>query len=194
LIERHNAGVTVIGLLDDGEAGSNVMQQLLSAGVPVGTDNVENALLHHKYAYVDHDVPGGSPVVITGSHNWSFNAENINDENTLFIHGNAIANQFHQEWTARNITGVGFGDPMTLTPDLILWPNPTDGMLFLATSAGGEIRLRLLDAAGRSVHQEHRHPAGGESLLMDVRDLVPGSYLIEVEQDGRRARRLFIRQ
>ena len=56
--------------------------------------------LHHKYMIIDADTRH-NPTVITGSANWSNNANNINDENTLFIYCPLIANQFTQEFYAR---------------------------------------------------------------------------------------------
>lgn len=53
--------------------------------------------MHHKYMIVDADTPH-NPTVITGSANWSNNANNINDENTLFIHCERVANQYVQDF------------------------------------------------------------------------------------------------
>lgn len=60
----------------------------------------ESRKLHHKYMVIDADTPS-NPTVITGSANWSRNANERNDENTLFIHDPRIANQFVQEFYAR---------------------------------------------------------------------------------------------
>ncbi len=37
-------------------------------------------------------------MVITGSHNWSSSAENVNDENTVIVHDPRVANLYHQEF------------------------------------------------------------------------------------------------
>jgi len=57
----------------------------------------ETRRLHHKYMLIDPDTPH-NPVVITGSANWSNNANHINDENSLFIFCPLIANQFVQDF------------------------------------------------------------------------------------------------
>lgn len=79
----------------------------------------ESRKLHHKYMIIDADT-AFNPTVITGSANWSRNANAINDENTLFIHDARIANQYAQEFYARyeqaggelepaqRVAGVGF--------------------------------------------------------------------------------------
>ena len=66
---------------------------------PVYRDR-ESRKLHHKYMLIDANTPH-NPTVITGSANWSRNANEINDENTVFIHDARIVNQFVQEFYAR---------------------------------------------------------------------------------------------
>jgi phosphatidylserine/phosphatidylglycerophosphate/cardiolipin synthase-like enzyme len=66
---------------------------------PVYMDN-EVRKLHHKYMIVDADTTS-DPTVITGSTNWSTNGNDVNDENSLFIHDANVANQFKQEFLAR---------------------------------------------------------------------------------------------
>src|SRR5204862_4889516 len=66
----------------------------------VHTDGLSSGLLHHKYLIGDEDNPANS-FVVTGSHNWSNAANTVNDENTLIIHDEAIANLYLQEFAAR---------------------------------------------------------------------------------------------
>lgn len=56
--------------------------------------------LHHKVLLVDaaHPDSGDQGVVVTGSYNFSNNAEVNNDENLLIIHSDAITNQFYQDF------------------------------------------------------------------------------------------------
>lgn len=76
----------------------------------VGFDG-EDRLLHHKYMIVDEGT-ASDPFVITGSMNWSANGEDTNDENTLIIHDQDIANQFYQEFAARYYAAYGIVDFM----------------------------------------------------------------------------------
>ncbi len=64
---------------------------------------VEDRHLHHKYIIIDAENPDANdvPVVITGSLNFSNNANDINDENFLVIRDRLIANQYLQEFYAR---------------------------------------------------------------------------------------------
>lgn len=65
-------------------------------------DNVSgNGLLHHKYLIIDAEHPGSYPWVFTGSTNWSYWGNNYNDENSIFLQSEDIANLYFQEWMAR---------------------------------------------------------------------------------------------
>jgi phosphatidylserine/phosphatidylglycerophosphate/cardiolipin synthase-like enzyme len=73
---------------------------------PVYSAN-ESRKLHAKTMLIDADT-NSDPTVIVGSTNWSENGNNVNDENMLIIHDDAITNQFLQEFNARyeNAGGV----------------------------------------------------------------------------------------
>jgi phosphatidylserine/phosphatidylglycerophosphate/cardiolipin synthase-like enzyme len=94
LIERLNAGVTVKGVFDKDQYHSNSgteYDQLLNAGMDVRLDG-NPRLMHHKVMIID------GQIVITGSYNFSNNAEQNNDENTLIIHNQDIADQYLAEF------------------------------------------------------------------------------------------------
>jgi phosphatidylserine/phosphatidylglycerophosphate/cardiolipin synthase-like enzyme len=94
LIERAKAGVTVRGVFDKDQYHSNSgteFDTLTNAGMDVWLDG-NPRLMHHKVIIID------GQVVITGSYNFSNNAEQYNDENTLIIHDQAIAAQYLAEF------------------------------------------------------------------------------------------------
>ena len=64
-------------------------------------ESVETGILHHKYMITDHPGTESDPVVLTGSHNWSSAADLRNDENTIIIHDDTIANIYYQEFVER---------------------------------------------------------------------------------------------
>lgn len=76
--------------------------------------HTSSGLFHHKYAILDADTINSC--IISGSHNWSSNAENSNDENILIIYDAPIANQYLQEFEKRRaelsslISGKVFDD------------------------------------------------------------------------------------
>ena len=49
-------------------------------------------LMHHKVMIVD------GRIVVTGSYNWSWSAENRNDENLIVIMDEDIAREFEEEF------------------------------------------------------------------------------------------------
>jgi phosphatidylserine/phosphatidylglycerophosphate/cardiolipin synthase-like enzyme len=101
LKERRDAGVDVRCIIDNvDDQGSQFGFLQTFADV---YDWQLDGLFHHKYAVIDAPpvATGSDPVVVTGSHNWTFSAESYNDENALVIHSARIANQYLQEFAAR---------------------------------------------------------------------------------------------
>jgi hypothetical protein len=133
--------------------------------------------MHNKYAVVDHVEPLSDPIVITGSHNWSSSAENVNDENTLFIHDARVANLYYQEFVALlfdlGIIGVDLVDGDVLVS---AFPNPATSILNVVVTNEmiGE-SLQLLDVSGRTV--KTFQPSSIVNQL-EVADLESGVYFL----------------
>ncbi len=100
LLQMHQRGIQVRGLVNNINDNGSDFGFLQANGVNFWQYD-EGDILHHKYAIIDAISDLGSPVVITGSHNWTTAAEEVNDENTLIIHDATIANIFLQEFQAR---------------------------------------------------------------------------------------------
>jgi len=94
MIERAQAGVTVQGVFEKRQVSAGAdqaWQALTGAGLDVRLDG--NAYtMHNKVIIVD------GQIVITGSYNFSANAEEQNDENILIIHHAEIAAAYEQAW------------------------------------------------------------------------------------------------
>jgi len=94
ILERTHSGVAVSGVFEASQVASNLggeYQRLLDARLDVRLDsNVYN--MHHKLIIIDEQV------VITGSYNFSANAEERNDENLLVIDNPALAGQYEAEF------------------------------------------------------------------------------------------------
>ena len=93
MIDRSAEGVDVAGVFE--KVGSETqyaeLRTLLCAGVPVRQDG-NPSFLHHKLIVVD------ERYVITGSLNFSTNAEESNDENVIIIDNPDIAKLYIQEF------------------------------------------------------------------------------------------------
>ena len=87
MLERAGAGVRVRGVFDQSQVESNTggeYENLLRSGLPVRLDGIPG-LLHDKVIIID------GQTVITGSYNFSRNAEERNDENLVINHDPRIA-------------------------------------------------------------------------------------------------------
>ncbi len=127
--------------------------------------------LHHKYLIVDANWTDSDPLVLTGSHNWSYNAETVNDENTVIIHDANVANQYLQEFAARYhesggsedlgvATGVAddaiddhpSGDRVQerLISTFSCYPNPFNPLsrIEFLTNGPARVSVRIFDARG----------------------------------------------
>ena len=93
MIERSKNGVEVAGVFErlgsDTEAAE--LKTLICANVPARRDGNSN-FLHHKVIVID------ERIVVTGSMNYSTNAEESNDENVLIIDNAEIARLYTQEF------------------------------------------------------------------------------------------------
>ena len=94
LLERAAAGVQVRGVFEADQYSSNIgteFDRLWAAGLAVTLDGNPDHM-HHKVLIID------GQIVVTGSYNFSANAEERNDENVLVIYSTAVAAQFLAEF------------------------------------------------------------------------------------------------
>jgi phosphatidylserine/phosphatidylglycerophosphate/cardiolipin synthase-like enzyme len=147
-------------------------------------------LLHHKYAIVDAiPVSGGTdPVVVTGSHNWSYSAERYNDENAIAIFDDTTANHYLQEFAARYSEAGGsrpFQTGSRVTAQFLsaqsvrILPNPVGSSMEIWGWRGGTAAIH--DVTGRivrTIEVANRYPS-----RVDVSDLPAGAYFVELRTD-----------
>lgn len=93
MLERAQAGVTVAGVIDHGQANNqgSEYERLVAEGLDVRLDG-GSGRMHHKVIIID------DQTVVTGSYNLSASAETRNDENTLVIHNHRIIDQYMDEF------------------------------------------------------------------------------------------------
>ena len=93
LIDAKNRGVAIRGLWDALGASntSSDDEALCAAGIPIKIENTTGKM-HHKLMVVD--ARGRDPAVITGSLNWTAAASERNSENTVIVHGGAVATAY----------------------------------------------------------------------------------------------------
>lgn len=130
-------GVIARGIIEQENVTGSEFTTLSTANVNVRSHQGVSHQLHHKYMIVDANYIGADPTVLTGSHNWSNNAENNSDENTLIIHDEVTANIYLQEFEKRwcELSSAGC---LTEVSDLIsinisVFPNPSAGFISIVS-------------------------------------------------------------
>lgn len=182
LIDLHNDGVEVRGLIENINDQGGDYGDLLNAGVDV-KDHPATHDIHHKYAIIDASNPTSDPQVVTGSHNWSASAENSNDENTLIIHSAIVANVFLQEFEARwdglleSVKGVksipGF--------EAQILPNPVQDMaqIQMDIEQTNDVVVTLWTLDGQQLRSNILRKVNGKELLeMNVNSYPSGNYMV----------------
>lgn len=157
--EAHDRGLNVEGIIDYVEFNGSELSFLQNNNVNVidyqnedGSQWPDGPTLHHKYAIVDYAEGSTTPLLITGSHNWSASANSIHDENTLLIYDHTLANIYYQEFSARfqdltNVVNLTKVDPLEIAP------NPFDEKLNFNVPEKGQ--LVVSDLSGRIFLQKN---------------------------------------
>jgi len=93
LLDAAEAGVRVRMVIERDQAGNigSETQRLEEAGLDVRLDNNPNSM-HHKVIVIDRSI------VVTGSYNFSRNAEEFNDENVIILHSRELAADYLVEF------------------------------------------------------------------------------------------------
>ncbi len=188
MLSRFNHGVQVRGVIGTITGPGNEWDYLSTWADVHHFSQDDFGLLHHKYAIVDGEKGGANAQVITGSHNWSANANFRNDENTLIIHCERIANEYFQEFAVRYWQAGGedmFEVPVSADgPDAANteahlsvrnYPNPftTTTNLEFKTTSRGHVHITVYDMMGRTV-----------TVLMDEVVAEPGKHSVAFDASG----------
>ena len=123
-------GVNVRGIVEQENVTGSEFSNLIAAGVNVKSHQGVTHSFHHKYALADANSIASDPTILTGSHNWSSNAENNSDENTLVIHDATIANIYLQEFEKRwgELSGANAIYEL-IDIEVSIFPNPSAGII-----------------------------------------------------------------
>jgi hypothetical protein len=155
--DSHEAGVETRVLLKDEESSTDAVVGILRNSLQDKFRiSGEAGIMHHKYAIVDQSDADSDPVVITGSHNWSNSAQFRNDENTLIIHSQDLANQYYQEFVNRYKAGLLLVDAPVCHPD------------FVTMSGGSSYRYDVLyndEIPGPVLLEINKQPTNGTATV-----------------------------
>jgi phosphatidylserine/phosphatidylglycerophosphate/cardiolipin synthase-like enzyme len=177
IIRLHQNGVEVRVILEDEESSTNAVARLRQAGVPLVIHDF-GPIFHHKYAIIDEGYQDSDPQVISGSHNWTWSADNINDENTLILHDQSIANIFRQEFEARWAELYTTSLSETIEESLLVYPNPASDYVTINNSAFQYCVVELIDLHGRIVKDVTID--SNKEKRIGIKDLPSGIYTVQI--------------
>jgi phosphatidylserine/phosphatidylglycerophosphate/cardiolipin synthase-like enzyme len=198
LIAKKSAGLRVHGVVDNRTDSGSEVDSLNAHHIDTRID-INTGYLHHKYAIIDAE--GGNAAnqyVITGSHNWSSNAEYDNDENTLIIQSNRIANLYLQEFAARYKESGGKDTIVTSTSVREIdnerpnrysvsqnYPNPFNPTTSFEITLpfSGFVSIKVFDILGREVTTlvNEVKPFGVYQVTWNASTLTSGVYFYKVQ-------------
>ncbi|MBI3501252.1 MAG: T9SS type A sorting domain-containing protein [Bacteroidetes bacterium] len=149
LVAKKNSGVYVAGIVDQYTASSSpTTYNILTTGLGSMLKEYTGSYIYHsKYLIADPSNTCSDPLVLTGSHNWTNSADTKNDENTLIIHDDTIANiyyqAFHKDFYTLGGTlaipapcVIGVSEVRSSEFGVEVYPNPSSGMFTL--EVGGQ--------------------------------------------------------
>lgn len=162
MIALWNRGITVAGTIDKAGANDPASEypRLRSWHIPILVDSIPfgNGILHEKIMLID------SNWCVTGSANWSLNANTHNDENILILSDPVVAQRFREEILTRYLEANG-----TYPPGLFELP-PSGGVYHKVANPVQPTILNwgeVYDALGRKVTKGKKLPVGVFFLRVD---------------------------
>lgn len=200
IIQKKNQGIKTKVLMDNNSDTGNEYATLLNAGVDIFTrPSSFGGFFHHKYAIVDGDKTSLQGKVVTGSHNWSTSAENTNNENTLIIQSNRIANLFLQEFKARYldaggkdniiVTFVKHSENGKQNSDFNIFPNPanpsTTFQFNSSSESNAEIKIYSISGQLISTIFNQQVQKGKYEVKYNTLSLSSGTYYCILSVDGK---------
>ncbi|MFC2062260.1 phospholipase D-like domain-containing protein [Elusimicrobiota bacterium] len=125
LIDANENDVEIKGVVEASHSGSRTVQSELRAeGINVVLD-ANSDQMHHKFCIIDHGT--SDPVVITGSYNWSDEANTLNDENFIVIHSRKAAELYWNEFQKNYDLAGGSAEAEEEQPavsEVLIYPSP----------------------------------------------------------------------
>lgn len=190
IANKYTSGVYSAGIIDQYSIAFSaypILNTALGNNLKVYADN--NTIYHNKYMIVDASDFCSDPQVLTGSHNWSTSADVQNDENTVIVHSDTIANMYYQAFSAdfaslggtlTQITNcnVTTDDKKIKNMSLInIYPNPSSGKFLIDGINTGSIII-IYDGLGNKV--ESITSTNSSSIQLNLSDHANGIYLIRI--------------
>ncbi|HTB06829.1 MAG TPA: phospholipase D-like domain-containing protein [Bacteroidia bacterium] len=195
IISMKNKGIYVAGVMDQYSLSYTPYGALSSAmGSMLQVYFGNDSLFHNKYVIVDPCDMQADPMVLTGSHNWTTEAEVYNDENTIIIHDSTVANLFYQAFI-KTYTDLAQSPlvqqcvPLTineLNPDksLSTYPNPAGKQLTVTINIPDKnISYKIYNIMGQQVLEGTLDKVITNKI--DVSSVSPGIYMLIIKNGNK---------
>ncbi|HEX7414641.1 MAG TPA: T9SS type A sorting domain-containing protein, partial [Bacteroidia bacterium] len=196
IVARKTAGAFAAVILDNYSSGTYTPYTSI---FPTGLGSnfvgyvASNTLYHNKYLIVNPSAPCHDPKVLTGSHNWTSSADTKNDENTVIVHNDTIANLYLQAFagdfkaikgTALSITTntcgtTGINSINNNESELNMYPNPfNDAVTIHIKNAGETVSVKITNQLGQVVLENVAYQTN--EMNLNLNELSTGVYFISV--------------
>ena len=172
---------------DTGSSGGNAFLIMQAAMNNDLREDNHTYILHHKYLIADQGDSVADPLVLTGSHNWSNSAETRNDENTVIVHDQQIANQYFQEFVKRfseNGGVIGVNEISGNDFAFSVYPNPASNQLAVGNGQLAIRSIQIYDMLGHRVFQLQLTTYNLQ-ITIDISSLIPGIYFLQADAGKR---------
>jgi phosphatidylserine/phosphatidylglycerophosphate/cardiolipin synthase-like enzyme len=147
-----------------------------------------DSLFHNKYVIVDPCDMQADPKVLTGSHNWTNEAEVYNDENILIIHDSTTANLFYQAFhkefyslggtLTEHCIPLGINEVTNSSTNARLSPNPNNGLFnIVMKTTDHNNRVVIFNMLGQEVYTKS---LAEEDTQMNLSNQPKGIYLYKI--------------
>ncbi len=193
----------VRGVFDQANVSNNLYLEMKGIGgsspwnpaAKVYLESYSGALLHSKYTVIDADLMSSSPVVETGSFNYSNAADQGNDENMMIIYDSLIANQYYQDFVKRLTDAGGTVDIQKVSENVPVnyelkqnYPNPFNPVTKINFSVpkSAFVKISVYDVLGRqvSVLVNKQLTSGVYSTEWNASSFPSGVYFYTLNADG----------
>lgn len=192
IMSRHTGGVYVAGINDNFSHSYGPYTTFTSGLGSNFKEYTLSGIYHNKYMIVDPSDKCSDPLVLTGSHNWSLAADDDNDENTLIIHDDTLANIYYQSFRQDFISLSG---SLTLqhgcTLDVeasaadrqatsFIYPNPSHGDFTIgySLSTTQNVSISVYNSVGQKIASPVTNSLQAAGNYTIHQSLTPGLYFV----------------
>ena len=179
-------GVPVAGLINNTSTTTVYSQLLASMGNQLFVNTDTNIIMHHKFFVVDAG-SDNDPIVWTGSHNWSTNANTRNDENTLVVHDAEVADWYYRAYyrlthpvipdSTVGVLNVDNDNAVQIFPTLVNQPSTMQ----LVSAINEPASIQFTDMKGKFLFNGKLELKKGQTLSLSMLpNVADGLYLVSV--------------